>query len=154
MPKRQPATDETPRTRKKRKNQSEVSKPAEHPTVQIDYEKLAAEIIKQQGSSQSPITNTEQVAPQDVQISDNAPSTESSVHDAGPSSDATSNVSALLNQLLSSGEPATPKVANSISITDGIPLGATVAQRIKQKIWEDQYLDLRVLLQQLGIQYL
>ncbi|KAK3107318.1 hypothetical protein FSP39_011751 [Pinctada imbricata] len=33
-----------------------------------------------------------------------------------------------------------------ILISDGIPLGAEVSQKIKAKIWEDEYLDLRVLL--------
>lgn len=35
---------------------------------------------------------------------------------------------------------------NLISVTEGIPLGATIPQKIKAKIWPNEFFDLKVLL--------
>lgn len=64
--------------------------------------------------------------------------------------DSTTNIANLVNALLdqTSGEPATAQIKNVISISDGIPLGAATQQRVKTKIWANQFIDLNILLQQ------
>ncbi|KAJ8321263.1 hypothetical protein KUTeg_001121 [Tegillarca granosa] len=127
---------------------------------QIDYVKLASEIIRQQnstavsagcgtpasctqsGPSTSPSTSTASVS----QVAQVAPAT---AHDGGHSDVQTTSVPNLINRIFSGESPAvqsTPSVPLPFSLADGIPIGATVSQKIKQKIWDDEYLDFHCLL--------
>lgn len=59
---------------------------------------------------------------------------------------------AVVSQLLeNTGEPVGTNNGfnnsdNLISVTEGIPLGSTIPQKIKAKIWSNEFFDLRVLL--------
>ena len=47
-----------------------------------------------------------------------------------------------------SGEPTNPKpVQPHFDLSDGIPLGATITNKIKTKIWSNEFVDFRSLLQ-------
>ena len=80
----------------------------------------------------------------------------------GPSSSASSSsqtqsegsnqnaISSIVSQLLDNnqGEPVGTqiKTQNQVTLTEGIPLGATVSAKLKTKIWTNEYFDLRNLL--------
>ncbi|XP_061170772.1 uncharacterized protein LOC133180246 [Saccostrea echinata] len=76
-------------------------------------------------------------------------SSESQAATSGSQADTTGTVSQLVSRIFE-GEPAATapnkNTSNYISITDGIPLGATVPSKIKSKIWSNEFIDLRSLL--------
>ncbi|XP_055997871.1 uncharacterized protein LOC130047269, partial [Ostrea edulis] len=58
------------------------------------------------------------------------------------------NIAKFVNNILHTGEPATlPHKSDSICLTDGISLAATIPHRLKAKIWENQFIDLRLIMQ-------
>ena len=59
----------------------------------------------------------------------------------------TSDFSNMLNQLFSGESRANDcDIVTPISVNDGIPLGANVPLRVKNKIWADQFVDFKTLL--------
>ncbi|XP_056008438.1 uncharacterized protein LOC130051107 [Ostrea edulis] len=141
MPRKRPAANESAKKSKRTKIDNQSAKAVKQP-LNIDYEKLTAEILKQQnGSKNQNHVETEESTESTVAQS-------SGIVDQSNSPDIRHIISTLINQIFNTGEPAKPMVSHPISLSDGIPLGAVVAQRTKQKIWENQYIDLRVLLQQ------
>ncbi|XP_048774541.2 uncharacterized protein LOC125679384 [Ostrea edulis] len=141
MPKKRPAANESVKISKRTKIDNQSAKAVNQP-LSIDYEKLAAEILKQQNDSKNQNhVETEESAESTIAQS-------SGTVDQPNIPDTNNNISTLINQIFNTGEPAKPMVSHPISLSDGIPLAAVVAQRTKQKIWENQYIDLRVLLQQ------
>lgn len=132
--------------------------------VDIDYQQLAAEIIRQQqanaamhmhdstateiaSDSQSSQASRTQVANATIPHSDQSHESETSaVSEQGTSS----TVSDLINKVFE-GEPAgtannVKQSSECIQITDGIPLGASISVKIKSKIWSNEYIDVRCLL--------
>lgn len=131
----------------------------------IDYSKLAAEMLRLQRTQQLP-TPTETAQCDDIDQATNLtlPNMGQSVLDIHVPSTCNTNTNTLdasvpeitFNNMVDAiftGElPATGNNVNSnlthpeIKVSDGIPLGATVSQKIKDKIWSDQYIDLSSLL--------
>lgn len=156
--------------RRKRKSALDTSATGSPPTsakkarVDIDYQQLAAEIIRQQqanaamhmhdstateiaSDSQSSQASRTQVANATIPHSDQSHESETSaVSEQGTSS----TVSDLINKVFE-GEPAgtannVKQSSECIQITDGIPLGASISVKIKSKIWSNEYIDIRCLL--------
>lgn len=111
---------------------------------EIDYAKFVAEFRRQQGQ-----------APLQIAVDgDSALSTQSSPadrHNSGESSatiheNPNENVQDLVNNILS-GEPSAPPSLNSptIQISDGILLGTSIPKKIKDKIWDDEFIEMNVL---------
>lgn len=108
----------------------------------IDYDQLAADILRQQQQAM-PSTSNPPIADTQLQASS---SSNSSID---------LNNANLLNNLqqLFSGESVADIGSNTYSphpvpftVADGIPLGSTVPVRVKNKIWNDQFIDLKCLL--------
>ena len=108
----------------------------------IDYDQLAAAILRQQ---QQAMPSTSNPPSADTQLQ--ASSSSNSSIDL--------NNANLLNNLqqLFSGESVADIGSNTYSphpvpftVADGIPLGSTVPVRVKNKIWNDQFIDLKCLL--------
>lgn len=108
----------------------------------IDYDQLAAAILRQQQQAM-PSTSNPPIADTQLQASS---SSNSSID---------LNNANLLNNLqqLFSGESVADIGSNTYSphpvpftVADGIPLGSTVPVRVKNKIWNDQFIDLKCLL--------
>ncbi|XP_062590953.1 uncharacterized protein LOC134252480 [Saccostrea cucullata] len=159
----------------KRRKPNQASGATKPDQVPIDYQKLAAEILRQQSLHQPQSTgeekNQEQTSASTTisQVNTTAsmssqPATSgsqastagsqastSTTQDAtsGSQADTTATVSQLVSRIFE-GEPAgtapNKNTSNYIPITDGIPLGATVPNKIKSKIWSNEFIDLRSLL--------
>lgn len=150
----------------RRRNRSASLKGPIDKVVQIDYFKLAAEIIKQQQSTNATNNvNEARVASQsgnelahyanDVSCTNNEDIARASTA-TEDSNTMSQNVEVinLINKMFS-GESAREQTGTNlhkdmttpqIEITNGIPLGASVGQKIKQNIWENEFIDLRSLL--------
>lgn len=103
----------------------------------IDYDKLAAAILKQTSQKPPSATEPQQELPPSGQLqSPLLPSDQ-----PGPS---TSGIGSILDQVFL-GEPARSST-HSLDIKDGIPLGASVSIKLRQKIWCNEYIDLKSLL--------
>lgn len=155
----------TVQTKRRKSNQSAVSSTTEQSSSTIDYEKLANEILRQQGKLQAQPTNCSDshslnplpqenitVSPLPCTLQTNSPTggqVQCAASEPRPQTAAEGTVSELVTRIFE-GEPAgtepnkTP--TSNISITDGIPLGATVPSKIKSKIWSNEFIDLRSLL--------
>ena len=121
-------------------HRASCSSPPEMQTLaaNINIQALAQEIIRQQSGGLSTVT-----APT---VSQQIPT---SVSTASTSS-ASSEVANLIQSIFqgNQGEPVREGDINNefIPVSDGIPLGAEVSAKIKSKIWEDEFFDLRLLL--------
>ncbi|XP_062566820.1 uncharacterized protein LOC134229119 [Saccostrea cucullata] len=127
---------EAPSAKRRKPNQaSGATKPDQVP---IDYQKLAAEILRFNVITACYIRVTSFYIGSQASTSGSQAST-SGTQDAtsGSQADTTATVSQQAQH---------PIKHNYISITDGIPLGATVPYKIKSKIWSNEFIDLRGLL--------
>ncbi len=125
--------------------QQSVSAPPQATTVQmpeIDYAKFVAEFVKQQGHQPNinvhvPVTAAEQ-SPSTSGLQSQSKNPEGHVNDS---------VHDLVNNVLSGHEPTAPPFVNSpmIEISDGIPLGVSIPQKIRDKITNDEFIDMNVL---------
>lgn len=142
MPKRKHPVETSEGTRAKHKPQAEA----------IDYQRLAQEIVKLQkpnsDASSSTVVPLENAASATYANTVNelpAPTTASSSMQDNP-------ILSVLSQLLeNTGEPVGTNKGlfnsdNLIYVTEGIPLGATIPQKIKAKIWSNEFFNLKVLL--------
>ena len=142
--------------------------PSDDPNqININYDLLAEAILRKQqtinvGASNEPFIQT--IPDQDSQIDvagpsdslDSQPALEASSSSATATTSMPSTVcnhtnqfSSLLHDLFAGELGAnnnTTQVNPPLSIDEGIPLGANTPFRIKQKIWSDQFFDLRSLL--------
>lgn len=109
----------------------------------IDYDKLANAILKQSGQVPGVPTMAEEILELDEENHLGAIANSSGETNSTP---VTQSITDFVQNILTSGEPATPKSA-PICLTDGIPLAAPISHRLKAKIWGDQFIDLRLLLQ-------
>ncbi|XP_062591614.1 uncharacterized protein LOC134253121 [Saccostrea cucullata] len=117
----------------------------------IDYDQLAEAILRQQqqaltSSTASANSITPQVIPSTSQAAPSALQTSSTASDSNGS-----NLLSTLQQLFSGESVAGTLNSNNLlsvpsSVDNGIPLGANIPVRIKNKIWNDQFIDLKCLL--------
>ncbi|XP_062576334.1 uncharacterized protein LOC134238229 [Saccostrea cucullata] len=145
-------------TRKRQRRQRSSS---DESLPQIDYNKLAEAILKKQGrvtetdNGESPVSLEPS---KDVETPLQAPSV-NCLPDTANTAVNTNNVLGAAQQssfLLTldkifGGESIVSSSVDDNNVTPlqlsgGIPLGATIPLRVKQKIWANQYIDLRVLL--------
>ncbi|XP_056007544.1 uncharacterized protein LOC125666211 isoform X1 [Ostrea edulis] len=164
--------DTNPNPAKRHKSASSSMEDANH--ININYDLLAEAILRKQqtvnvsGSNESPIQqHTDQDSPIDVagpndslnsQLGLTTEATSSSTQSSATATTAipstvcnhTNQFSSLLHDLfageLGANTNTNDKVNTPLSIDEGIPLGANTPFRIKQKIWSDQFFDLRSLL--------
>ncbi|XP_062592630.1 uncharacterized protein LOC134254963 isoform X2 [Saccostrea cucullata] len=138
-------------------------------TEPIDYARLAQEIVKIQQSTNSEVSSpslagenepaktlSKSMVQSNTQPKGSGlPETQSQLPEQSSSSqqgnESPSTIETVVSQLLSSsaGEPVGTKSMNTdniISVTEGIPLGATVSSKIKSKVWANEFFDLRLLL--------
>ena len=125
----------------------------------VDYEMLAAAIIRQQQDqtrAQSPEVTTEEQGEADIETHTSVPITADSASAtyANPSSSSNTvqesgNFANFLSQIFA-GESVAPnyssQVVTPLSIEKGIPLGAHVPMKLKSKIWSNQFIQFRSLL--------
>lgn len=140
------------------------------PVSNIDYTKLASEIIRLQGLNANK-TDVTSDSPQSVSVNPDVchdltsmqetPSTAtviSSEETPGPSTESSANptshdqtkeaampVVSLIDKIFS-GEVTKTTESIAFRPSDGIPLGAVVPLKIKSKIWNNEFIDLRLLL--------
>lgn len=119
----------------------------------IDYERLAQEIVKLQRAI--PANVPDLPTNPDVPIEHLSRNVQDDASATQTRNETTqeNQIASVITQLLenTAGEPVgtTNDCVNSnhvISLSEGIPLGATVSQKIKAKIWSNEFFDLRVLL--------
>lgn len=110
---------------------------------EIDYTKFVAEFVRQQGHPPMQITGNN--GSETVTAVSGTRNSESSVP-AASSKSANENVQDLVNNILS-GEPSAAASLNSpsIQISDGILLGTSIPQKVKDKIWGDEFIEMNVL---------
>jgi hypothetical protein len=106
----------------------------------IDYDKLATAILKQlnlASSSPTPVDdNALQQDTREVCPPSQVHSPASSTDTMNTSGTTAQSISQIVNNILLSGEPATPIMSNkSVCLTDGIPLATAIPPRLKAKIW-------------------
>ena len=108
----------------------------------IDYDLLATAIIKQ---SQQPQSGTITIA-EPLQSPSNTTDQQPISHATATVAQSvnSSGIGALLHQVFL-GEPVGSNQP-SFDFKDGIPLGASVSQKLKSKIWNNEYFDLKSLL--------
>jgi hypothetical protein len=138
-----------------------VGQPAPDPGL-IDYDKLALAILKHspQGSGGHLARSSEvsPVPPTTAQACDNhqngtielAVPGPSTPHDDGQQTNCLSGSAPALGELIDkvfAGEPARSTVhsISAATVSDGIPLGASVSSKIKSKIWNNEFIDFRSL---------
>ena len=108
------------------------------PLAEIDYDKLAEALLKR-------VPCGHQLA-----AALDMPEESSGVRSAGGQASSTSPVMSLIEQLFTQSESSlVDQSLQSCSVfptdLDGIPLGSSVSERIKHKIWDEDFIDLRVL---------
>lgn len=121
-------------------------------TVHIDYTVLAAEIIRQQNDEPGPSGANIQVQDNntDLQVTVEPPPSHNTELEQTPVDHSCtpmhSNVQTIVDEIFS-GEPSSQvgRYAPQIKVSDGIPLGATIPQKVKEKIWGDEFIDMNVL---------
>ncbi|XP_062590359.1 uncharacterized protein LOC134251958 isoform X2 [Saccostrea cucullata] len=116
----------------------------------IDYDQLAAAILRQQQALTPSSASSNNIVSQATPSTSQAVPSASSTSSSDPSS---LNLVNTLQQLFSgSGESVADTLngnsthSTPLSVDNGIPLGANVPVRIKNKIWNDQFIDLKCLL--------
>ena len=120
-------------------------------SLPIDYDLLAAAIIrKSQPPQEQPLNCPASTSPQVQTCPSSSQPTEQHHNNYAPSQPEViqpanpSGIGALLDQVFL-GEPAGSNQP-SIDIKEGIPLGASVSSKLKAKIWNHEFIDLRSLL--------
>lgn len=119
-------------------NQEAVSKKAKTEVKEIDHDKQAAEIIKQQNQAKTQ-TNEPVNVIRSVVITDSG--LVQKRQDSGPSVDPPSQGTTVEKKVASvsdgtcNGINTSQKPSNYISISDSIPLGASISVKVKNKIW-------------------
>ncbi|KAK3101834.1 hypothetical protein FSP39_006695 [Pinctada imbricata] len=119
----------------------------------IDYEQLAKHIVAQQNkaaisnaSNLSETTATEQQG----QCSNISLPTSSQEFSASSDTISATNLGTILDSVFA-GEPASRSNNEiPIEVSESVPLGATVPNKLKQKIWNNEYVDLKSLLPSTG----
>ena len=109
----------------------------------IDYDLLAAAIIKQSQQPQSGTVTIAEPLQSPSNTTDHLPISHATTT-GGAQSVNSSGIGALLDQVflgesVGSNQP-------SFDFKDGIPLGASVSQKLKSKIWNNEYFDFKSLL--------
>ena len=160
-------TEGPPGTRQKRSKTSESSSTSSnaHVPEQLDYDKLATAIIRQTRSFDPPSVPSSSLVSQSQNntscsqafqptssgipsqpIQQNQPPSVPSSSLVSQNQNNTSGLGSLIDQIFL-GEPTTSNVdCNPELLDEGIPLGASVSQKIKTKIWTNEFIDLRAVL--------
>ncbi|XP_078319116.1 uncharacterized protein LOC144620899 [Crassostrea virginica] len=161
-------TEGPPGTRQKRSKTSESSSTSSnaHVPEQLDYDKLATAIIRQTRSLDPPSVPSSSLVSQNQNntfcsqafqptsssgipsqpIQQNQPPSVPSSSLVSQNQNNTSGLGSLIDQIFL-GEPTTSNVdCNPELLDEGIPLGASVSQKIKTKIWTNEFIDLRAVL--------
>ncbi|XP_056014377.1 uncharacterized protein LOC130052689 [Ostrea edulis] len=120
-------------------NPSVEQEPAEL-TPTIDYEKLARHIVQEQARAQNANVPPEQTSPNSRHQIDGTCEDIPTTSNQAISSD---NVTTILDAVFQGESARNP---TPITISDNIPLGATVPMKTKCKIWANEFIDLRTLL--------
>lgn len=110
------------------------------PTSAIDYDKLALAILKHSAPA-----NEIPATPALIACSNTpGPSSMSSPQDSLPTS---TGLGELLDKVFT-GEPARPTPLNhpTAIISDGFPLAASLSTKVKTKIWNNEYIDFRTII--------
>lgn len=159
-----PPQTRSTRQRASRNSEAEQARAPEEPVVpNIDYELLAKHIVQLQKANAAPVQGKERPRGSQSTKQPTASSHSSAADNrnsqtvqadtcTGMSDNAHHMVPAsalgpLLDEVFS-GEPAgSTSSNNSMSqLTDCVPLGATVSAKLKNKIWSNEFVDLRMLL--------
>lgn len=163
-------------SQQQRKRPAAAAPSSPQPQLNIDYDQLADAILKKQRTIQSSVSaessnnaisaqpvsssstnriTTTASRPQETNSCQTPVSasiinqttqmtTEASSSSAADPADSF-NIPMVLNTLFG-GESATSNAPQPLNFSNNIPLGATVSNRLKQKIYENTYFDLRLLL--------
>ena len=139
---------------------SQMSKKQKAKSPEIDYDKLAEAIMRKQANENDKncdIRNVQGHAGSEMPTHDDATrtpgATMASVQQPAQPSTSSSNAvfndfpSFLQNFFLGESLASSQQTdCQPLSLNDGIPLGANIPLRVKQKIWADHYVDLKTLL--------
>ncbi|KAK3107514.1 hypothetical protein FSP39_016300 [Pinctada imbricata] len=129
----------------------------------IDYDKLAAAMLPQQAVQRQPVVNNiQQSASDSVEIPTNDESSQSNMQSCEPASvqpitsgsfdnaNSCTTFGSFIDRLFSGESVANASSSFShpipISVNEGIPLGNNIPLRLKQKIWNEQFVDFKSLL--------
>lgn len=116
---------------------------------QIDYAELAKHIVAQQRQQGTEIQQEASAQPQT--ITDSTPVSSSMLNGSEGNQDVSaSNLSSLLDNVFTGESASRSQSQMPIELCDSVPLGATVSQKIKQKIWNHEFVDLKSLLPSSG----
>ncbi|XP_062605774.1 uncharacterized protein LOC134267583 [Saccostrea cucullata] len=140
------------------KRQRRQRSPNDEPLPQIDYDRLAEAILKKQGQVTepdngglpvSPGPSTDADTPQQAASASSPDTANTTVNNKGLGAAQQSSFLLTLDKIFG-GESFVGAVDDNnvtpLQLSGGIPLGATIPMRVKQKNWANQYVDLRVLL--------